>query len=67
MGAALRYHFVATIHQPSAEVFFCFDNLLCLVPGGIEAYVGKLGEKAADLEAFLAAIKSGRLEAVEGL
>lgn len=51
---------VATIHQPSAEVFFCFDSLLCLVPGGIEAYVGKLGDKAADLEAFLAAVPGVR-------
>ena len=51
---------VATIHQPSAEVFFGFDALICLVPGGVEAYVGKLGAKAADLEAFLAAVPGVR-------
>jgi len=47
---------IATIHQPSAEVFFGFDNLLCLVPGGYEAYVGPIGKEAKDLVAFLSSV-----------
>jgi ABC-type multidrug transport system ATPase subunit len=47
---------VATIHQPSAEVFFGFDNLICLVPGGYEAYVGPLGKEAQELVSFLSGI-----------
>ena len=47
---------VATIHQPSAEVFFGFDNLICLVPGGYEAYVGPLGKEASELVKFLTGI-----------
>lgn len=44
---------ICTIHQPSAEVFFGFDALVCLIPGGTEAYVGPLGKASADLVAYL--------------
>ena len=40
---------ICTIHQPSAEVFFNFDNLLLLLPGGITAYFGELGYHAAKM------------------
>jgi ABC-type multidrug transport system ATPase subunit len=33
---------VATIHQPSADVFFGFDELLCLIPGGYQTFNGPL-------------------------
>ena len=53
---------IATIHQPSGEIFFGFDSLLCLVPGGFEAYVGPLGSDglAGDLVKFLSAVPGVR-------
>ena len=47
---------VATIHQPSAEVFFAFDELLLLAPGGHQVYAGPLGVRSASLAAFLGAV-----------
>ena len=43
---------MATIHQPSAEVFFGFDNLLLLAPGGHAAYMGPLGQHCSSLVSF---------------
>ena len=47
---------IATIHQPSAEVFFGFDNLILLTQGGHCAYVGPLGEHSISLVSFLESI-----------
>jgi len=44
---------VATIHQPSADVFFSFDALLALMSGGVTAYLGPLGAQARDMTAWL--------------
>jgi energy-coupling factor transporter ATP-binding protein EcfA2 len=41
--ASLGRSIVCTIHQPSAELFFHFDNLLLLQPGGRTAYCGPIG------------------------
>jgi len=46
---------IATIHQPSADIFFSFDNLLLLAPGGKQVYFGPLGAHAAALVGYLAA------------
>ena len=46
---------ICTIHQPSAELFFYFDDLLLLQAGGWQVYYGPLGEKGADLIAYLQA------------
>jgi len=36
---------ICTIHQPSADLFYLFDWLLLLRPGGQTIYFGPLGEK----------------------
>ncbi|RLN13749.1 hypothetical protein BBJ28_00017787 [Nothophytophthora sp. Chile5] len=40
---------VCTIHQPSSEVFYLFDNLLLLKRGGETVFVGELGERCQNL------------------
>jgi len=54
--AATGRTIVATIHQPSAEVFFSFDQLLVLVPGGTQAYLGPLGAHASALITYLQSV-----------
>ena len=45
--AATGVPVICTIHQPSAELFLMFDNLLLMQPGGRVLYYGPLGDNAA--------------------
>uniref|UniRef100_K3W805 ABC transporter domain-containing protein n=1 Tax=Globisporangium ultimum (strain ATCC 200006 / CBS 805.95 / DAOM BR144) TaxID=431595 RepID=K3W805_GLOUD len=47
---------VCTIHQPSSEVFFLFDQLLLLKRGGETVYFGGLGNKSRHLVDYFQAI-----------
>ena len=47
---------ITTIHQPSSEVFFRFDDMLLMQRGGWLAYFGPLGPKARDMVAYVEAI-----------
>jgi hypothetical protein len=44
---------VCTIHQPSAEVFFQFDDLLLMQRGGFLVYFGPVGPEGAALVGYL--------------
>ena len=44
---------MATIHQPSAEIFFGFDNLLLLAPGGHQVYFGAEQKRFRSLKWFV--------------
>lgn len=43
---------ICTIHQPSADLFYLFDWLLLLRPGGHTIYFGPLGEKGKTVISF---------------
>ena len=45
-----------TIHQPSADVFFKFDEILLMQRGGWMAYCGPIGPRGAALVAYIEAI-----------
>ena len=47
---------ICTIHQPSAEIFFAFDDLLLLQRGGWQVYSGPLGAAGADFIRYLSAL-----------
>ena len=48
---------ICTIHQPSSEVFFAFDNLLLLQPGGLVAYFGPLGYHGEDMVRYFSTFR----------
>ena len=47
---------ICTVHQPSAELFFSFDALLLLAPGGYPVYAGPLGHRGLALTDYLQVI-----------
>jgi len=47
---------IATIHQPSADLFLMFDDLLLLQRGGYQAYLGPLGYGGAALVSYLTSV-----------
>ena len=47
---------ICTIHQPSAELFFLFDDLLLLARGGYEAYFGPMGRRGRSLVQYLSSV-----------
>ena len=47
---------ICTIHQPNAELFYLFDQLVLLAPGGHQVYFGDLGMRSATFSAYLSAI-----------
>jgi ABC-type multidrug transport system ATPase subunit len=44
---------VCTVHQPSSQLFFAFDDMLLLAPGGWVVYSGPLGRRAEKLVSYL--------------
>jgi len=47
---------VCTVHQPSAEIFSLFSDLVLLARGGYTVYLGPLGHRGRDLVRHLQAI-----------
>jgi hypothetical protein len=47
---------ICTIHQPSSDLFFMFDDLILLQRGGWQVYLGPLGRKGAELIKYLESV-----------
>jgi hypothetical protein len=47
---------IATIHQPSAAVFFNFTHMILLAPGGHQVYAGPLGNRGSTMVRYLESI-----------
>lgn len=47
---------ICTVHQPSAEVFGMFDDLLLLQRGGWQTYFGPCGKRSATLLNYIGAL-----------
>lgn len=52
--AAAGQAILVTIHQPSAQLFAEFDNLLLLAKGGNTVYFGDIGKDAATIRKYFA-------------
>lgn len=51
---------ICTIHQPSQDVFFSFDDVLILQPGGVVAYFGPVGNQGNDVFSFVESVTGRR-------
>jgi ABC-type multidrug transport system ATPase subunit len=51
---------VCTIHQPSAEIFLHFDELLLLKRGGRQIYTGPLGPGSATLLDYFQSVEGAK-------
>jgi len=52
---------ICTIHQPSAQVFFGFDDLVLLAPGGELVFAGPIGHHASRLVTYLSSLPGAPL------
>ena len=51
---------ITTIHQPSADIFFKFDEILLMQRGGYMAYFGAIGRKGTALVAYIQSLPGVR-------
>jgi ATP-binding cassette subfamily G (WHITE) protein 2 (SNQ2) len=56
---------LCTIHQPSAELFQCFDRLLLLKKGGQTVYFGELGKNARTLIGYFERNGGRKIDEIE--